>query len=135
LPREHLLPTQAPREEVRASLNLHYHLVDLKICSGGNTPMQCLLKCAKLSLVITLATFAFPSLTPAQHNTQKNLISDIPDMAPKTDPNLKNPWGLTRSPTVQPSGAVGSPWWIANNNSGSNGSRDERDFANFANGM
>ena len=27
-----------------------------------------------------------------------------------TDPNLKNPWGLTRSAT--------SPWWVANNNSG-----------------
>jgi uncharacterized protein (TIGR03118 family) len=111
LPREHLLPTQAPKEEVRASLNLRYHLVDLKICSGGNTPMQCLLKCAKLSLVITLAQFAFPGLTPAQHYTQKNLISDIPGMATKTDPNLKNPWGLTRSP-------AGSPWWVANNNSG-----------------
>jgi uncharacterized protein (TIGR03118 family) len=27
------------------------------------------------------------------------------------DPNLLNPWGLTRSPN-------GSPWWIGNNNSG-----------------
>jgi uncharacterized protein (TIGR03118 family) len=25
---------------------------------------------------------------------------------------------LTRSPTAQPNGAIGSPWWIANNNSG-----------------
>ncbi len=32
-------------------------------------------------------------------------------MAPVIDPNLKNPWGLTRSPG-------GSPFWIANNNSG-----------------
>jgi uncharacterized protein (TIGR03118 family) len=39
-------------------------------------------------------------------------------VAAHTDPNLKNCWGLTRSPTVQPSGAAGSPWWIANNNSG-----------------
>jgi uncharacterized protein (TIGR03118 family) len=31
-------------------------------------------------------------------------------MAPVTDPNLKNPWGLTRS--------SGSPFWIGNNNSG-----------------
>ena len=65
--------------------------------------MQCLLKCAKLSAAITLATFAFPNLTPAQHYTQKNLISDIPGMATKSDPNLKKPWGLTRSP-------VGSRW-------------------------
>jgi len=32
-------------------------------------------------------------------------------MASVTDPNLKNPWGLTRS-------AGGSPFWIGNNNSG-----------------
>jgi uncharacterized protein (TIGR03118 family) len=31
-------------------------------------------------------------------------------MAPTIDPNLKNPWGLTRS--------SGSPWWVGNNNSG-----------------
>jgi uncharacterized protein (TIGR03118 family) len=72
--------------------------------------MHDLSKYAKLSVAMALATFV-PALTPAQHYTQKNLISDIPGMADKTDPNLKNPWGLTRSPT-------GSPWWIANNNSG-----------------
>src|SRR6266403_1060896 len=82
-----------------------------KLCFGRNTPMKRLLKCAKPSLVAALAAFAGPGITPAQHYTQKNLISDIPGMADKTDPNLKNPWGLTRSPT-------GSPWWIANNNSG-----------------
>src|SRR5262249_11422517 len=49
--------------------------------------------------------------TPAQHYTQKNLISDIPGMAANTDPNLKNPWGLTRSPG-------GSPWWIGDNGAG-----------------
>jgi uncharacterized protein (TIGR03118 family) len=31
--------------------------------------------------------------------------------APVHDPNLLNPWGLTRSPN-------GSPWWVGNNNSG-----------------
>jgi uncharacterized protein (TIGR03118 family) len=78
--------------------------------------MQCLLKCAKLSTAFVLAVFAFPSLTPAQHYTQKNLVSDIsqPDNADGSkvlvDPNLKNPWGLTRS--------AGSPWWVGNNNSG-----------------
>src|SRR4029077_12291586 len=75
------------------------------------TPMQCLLKCAKLSAGVALATFAVPNLTLAQHYTQTNLISDIPGIAAHTDPNLKNSWGLTRSPG-------GSPWWIANNNSG-----------------
>src|SRR5260221_1138634 len=81
-------------------------------------PMQCLLKCAKLSAAVALATFAVPNLTLAQHYTQTNLISDIPGIAAHTDPNLKNAWGLTRSPTAQPNGAIGSPWWIANNNSG-----------------
>jgi uncharacterized protein (TIGR03118 family) len=73
--------------------------------------MKCLLKCAKLSTAIAFALFALPSLTPAQHYTQTNLVSDLPGMAPVTDPNLRNAWGLTRSPT-------GSPWWVGNNNSG-----------------
>ncbi len=72
--------------------------------------MQCLLKWTKFS-ALALAVLLAPSLTSAQHYTQKNLISNIPGMAAHTDPNLKNPWGLTRSPG-------GSPWWIANNNSG-----------------
>jgi len=72
--------------------------------------MQCLLKWTKFSALVLAVLFA-PSLTSAQHYTQKNLISNIPGMAVHTDPNLKNPWGLTRSPS-------GSPWWIANNNSG-----------------
>jgi len=63
-----------------------------------------------------LSLFLLPSVTPAQHYIQKNLVSDIsqPKNADGTtvlvDPNLKNPWGLTRS--------SGSPWWIGNNNSG-----------------
>jgi uncharacterized protein (TIGR03118 family) len=72
--------------------------------------MLCFWKCAKVSLALATA-LAGPSLTPAQHYVQKNLISDIPGMADNLDPNLKNPWGLTRSPG-------GSPWWIGNNNSG-----------------
>src|SRR5260370_35728376 len=72
--------------------------------------MQCLLKWPKLS-ALALAVLFLPNRTPAQHYTQKNLISDIPGMAAHTDPNLQNPWGITRSPS-------GSPWWIANTNSG-----------------
>jgi uncharacterized protein (TIGR03118 family) len=51
-----------------------------------------------------------PALAFAQNYQQTNLISDIPGMAPTVDRNLKNPWGITRS--------SGSPWWVANNNSG-----------------
>src|SRR5260370_38043000 len=45
-----------------------------------------------------------------------NLVSDIASMAPTFDPNLKNPWGLTRSSTTPT--RPGSPWWVGNNNSG-----------------
>jgi len=65
--------------------------------------------------VLSLAS-VLPALSSAQHYTQKNLVSDIvqPSNADGSavvlDPNLKNPWGITRSST--------SPWWISNNNSG-----------------
>jgi uncharacterized protein (TIGR03118 family) len=41
---------------------------------------------------------------------QTNLVSNIPKMAQVTDPNLKNPWGLSSSPA--------SPIWAADNNAG-----------------
>jgi uncharacterized protein (TIGR03118 family) len=72
--------------------------------------MRFLSKVAKLTAVLALAAL-IPSVTPAQRYIQKNLVSDMPNVAAVTDPNLKNPWGLTRSPD-------GSPWWISNNNSG-----------------
>jgi uncharacterized protein (TIGR03118 family) len=37
---------------------------------------------------------------------QVNLASDIPGMTPVTDPDLKNPWGISLSPT--------SPLWVSN---------------------
>jgi uncharacterized protein (TIGR03118 family) len=66
--------------------------------------------------VFALSLFLLPAVTQAQHYKQTNLVSNLVDMAPTIDPNLKNPWGLTRSSTTptQP----GSPWWIGNNNSG-----------------
>jgi len=60
--------------------------------------------------VFGLSLFFLPAVTQAQHYKQTNLVSDIMGMAPITDPNLKNPWGITRS--------AGSPWWTGNNNSG-----------------
>jgi uncharacterized protein (TIGR03118 family) len=76
--------------------------------------MQCFFsKCAKLSVAFALASIAVPGLTPAQHYNQTNLVSDPTESvgkAPVHDPNLLNPWGLTRS--------SGSPWWVGNNNSG-----------------
>ena len=73
--------------------------------------MRFLSKCAKLTIVFALAVLV-PNIAKAQHYTQTNLVSDTSSIkAAVTDPNLKNPWGLTRSPG-------GSPWWVGNNNSG-----------------
>src|ERR1700737_2973436 len=47
------------------------------------------------------------AIVVGQHYNQTNLVSDIPNLATKTNPNLVNPWGLARSP--------GSPWWVADN--------------------
>jgi uncharacterized protein (TIGR03118 family) len=42
--------------------------------------------------------------------TQTNLVSDVPGDARNTDADLKNPWGVSFSPT--------SPFWISNQGSG-----------------
>jgi uncharacterized protein (TIGR03118 family) len=41
---------------------------------------------------------------------QTNLVSDIPGMAATTDPNLKDPWGVSFSPT--------SPIWVSDRGTG-----------------
>ena len=50
-------------------------------------------------------------VTPSLHATvrfvETDLVSDIPGRAPKTDPNLVNPWGLAFS--------GGSPIWVSDN--------------------
>jgi uncharacterized protein (TIGR03118 family) len=66
--------------------------------------------------VFALSLFLLPAVTQAQHYKQTNIVSDIVGMAPTFDPNLKNPWGLTRSSTTP--ARPGSPWWVGNNNSG-----------------
>jgi uncharacterized protein (TIGR03118 family) len=63
---------------------------------------------ATLLLSIALAS----TTTRAQNYQQTNLVADQASTATAAhyDPNLKNPWGLTRSPS--------SPWWVADNNAG-----------------
>jgi len=56
--------------------------------------------------LLTLAT----TLSAQQHYKQTNLVSNIPGMATFTDPNLVNPWGMSRGTT--------SPWWISDNGAG-----------------
>src|SRR5215831_5267189 len=41
---------------------------------------------------------------------QTNLVSDIAGLAPVTDPNLQNPWGVSESAT--------SPLWISDQHAG-----------------
>ncbi len=53
----------------------------------------------------------------AQRYIQHNLVSDVPSLAPRTDPNLVNAWGIAHSPT--------GPIWIANNGSGTSTVYDE----------
>ena len=70
-----------------------------------------MVRIARSLSLAALGLLSLASTLPAQqHYTQTNLISDIPGMAATTDPNLKNPWGLSR--------ATGSPWWISDNGTG-----------------
>jgi len=58
-----------------------------------------------------LAAGSAPAARPGNHYKVTPLASDIPGLAPATDSNLQNTWGLARSAT--------SPWWIANNGTAS----------------
>jgi uncharacterized protein (TIGR03118 family) len=49
---------------------------------------------------------ALPIKVQAQAFVQTNLVSDIPGLAARTDPNLVNPWGISFSAT--------SPFWVSN---------------------
>jgi hypothetical protein len=54
---------------------------------------------ASTALALFLTTVCF-----GQHYNQTNLVSNTVGAAPVTDPQLINPWGLSRS--------SGSPWWV-----------------------
>jgi len=69
-------------------------------------------KVASCRLIVSLVgcSLSWCTLVEAQHYQQANLVSDLPGMATFQDPNLVNPWGLSRG--------SGSPWWVANNGTG-----------------
>jgi uncharacterized protein (TIGR03118 family) len=73
------------------------------------------LKLVRASILLS-ALLVVAMGAPAQAGTfrgsfhQTNLVSNIPGRAPLTDPNLKNPWGLSSSPS--------SPIWVSDNNAG-----------------
>ena len=62
-----------------------------------------------LALILGVAIVAVSPLRAAERNsyTVVPLVSDEPGVAPVTDPNLVNAWGLTAGPTT--------PWWVADN--------------------
>ena len=72
--------------------------------------MQSLSKSLKMATLLAVGVALHPGPTFAQHYKQTNLVSDIPGEAAVHDPNLVNPWGITRS--------ASSPWWVSDNNSG-----------------
>ncbi len=66
---------------------------------------------AGAALAVALAT-AGTAAGASQHRgggtyTVTPLVSDQPGVAPVTDPNLVNAWGVSEGPTT--------PWWVANN--------------------
>jgi uncharacterized protein (TIGR03118 family) len=67
----------------------------------------------KLSLRLTV-TGVLALITGAacfgQHYTQTNLVSNESGVAPVTDPQLINPWGISRG--------SGSPWWVSDERTG-----------------
>jgi len=67
----------------------------------------------KMSLRFTagaLLVLTTQAVCSAQHYRQTNLVSNTSGVAPVTDPQLVNSWGLSRSSS--------SRWWIADNGTG-----------------
>ena len=63
------------------------------------------------AIAAALLAVAAPAAPRGNHYAVTPLASDVPGLAPATDANLKNTWGLARSAT--------SPWWIADNGNAS----------------
>src|ERR687887_1739173 len=61
--------------------------------------------------VMAIAPGVSPATTAAPPTfTQTNLVSDVPGLANRTDPNLVNPWGMTLG--------LNSGLWVSDNGSG-----------------
>jgi uncharacterized protein (TIGR03118 family) len=58
----------------------------------------------------TIALVYAPTCLHADSFVQVNLVSNVPGLAAVTDPNLKNPWGVSFNAT--------SPFWVSNQASG-----------------
>ena len=71
--------------------------------------LELLVAVMAITVVAAIATPAQAGIARGSYH-QTNLVSDIPGLAQSTDPNLKNPWGLSSSAT--------SPIWASDNNAG-----------------
>jgi uncharacterized protein (TIGR03118 family) len=65
--------------------------------------------CASRLTLVAAFALSLSAMAEAQQYKQTNLVSDLPG-AKSQDPNLVNPWGLSRS--------SGSPWWVSDNGAG-----------------
>ncbi len=63
-----------------------------------------------LFLCTALLAVGNPRVAASSAYRQVNLVSDMSGVAPITDPNLVNPWGIAFGPS--------GPFWIANNHTG-----------------
>src|SRR5260370_28814894 len=61
--------------------------------------------CASTAWALIISATCF-----AQHYSQTNLVSNTAGVASVTDPQLINPWGLSRT--------SGSPWWVSDQATG-----------------
>ena len=75
-----------------------------------NGTLQC--RFAARSAAIVGLAFLLVGAAFAQHYTRTDVTTNSSSVssAPNVDPNLVNPWGLSR--------ATGSPWWISDNGTG-----------------
>ena len=68
---------------------------------------------AAAAVLATMAAGASPAGAGAARFRQVNLVSNIPGVAPLTDPDLVNAWGLAATPGTDQ--APGSPLWVSDN--------------------
>lgn len=64
--------------------------------------------------ILVVVGLALASVSHADKDSRfkvTNLVSDIPGLAPITDPNLVNPWGIALNPG-------GGPFWVSNAGTG-----------------
>jgi len=70
---------------------------------------------ATAAVLATMAAGTAPAGAGAARFRQVNLVSNIPGLAPLTDPDLVNAWGLAATPGTDQ--AHGSPLWVSDNGS------------------